>query len=168
MSFDSPAETEVVRSRAVESETFFEESESVENVWLRLLFYFVEINNRLTSWFMLIMKATLGYGSAPCFFSLRSSSPMRAPIRLWLLSVSLEDFLKFHSLFLSFIVIFLFSILFFIPHELISCPGWKRWYLPLCLDLFLFLRYSHFPIGRRRRPNVQGIWVGGPIPFYFF
>ena len=38
----------------------------------------------------------------------------------------------------------LFSLLFFLPYELINCQGLSRRFRPLCLAPFLFLCSSHF------------------------
>ena len=37
----------------------------------------------------------------------------------------------------------MFSVMFFLPHDRINCPGWGWMFDPMCLDPFPFLRSSH-------------------------
>ena len=41
------------------------------------------------------------------------------------------------------VLFFLVSVMFFIPYERITCPGWGRGFHSLCLVPFVFLRSSH-------------------------
>ena len=69
-----------------------------------------------------------------------------------------------------------FFLLFFIPYERISCPGWGRRFHPLCLDPFPFLSlvFVHQPCsgGSSYSPNKKKerkkIYMGGWFGFNYW